>query len=254
MDKESLPKLEIDGFTNEAKKPEPVVYRSWKTKAADLAQKIGIPVKDAKEKKINIDKPGTQEVDIGYRRLLIKTGICAAIAVIILGIASINSPVTDTITDTISDALNHELDIDEDIGRLKFVQNLSDETQGVFSTLSDTAAVYPVEGQVITTFGQAGSKGVRFEPAGTQINSMAKGTVEYIGIINDSGYIKVKLDSGETAVYYNISPSVEVDDIVMPGQEIGSLDGDYLYVEIKDGDVYVDPVVYIETWTAPVEE
>lgn len=244
MDKDSLPKLELEGFTNYAAQPETA---ERKLKPAS-AKKRGISIK------VVDDRPKAAQDDGGYRRLMIKTGVCAAIAVVILGVASINSPVANTITDTIGSAVDHELKIDEDIGRLKFVDNINDETQSVFSPLPDGVAVMPSDGEVVTAFGQSGSKGVRIDPVSTQVVSIAKGTIEYIGAIEDMGYIQEKLDTGETAYYYNITPSVKVDDIVKPGQEIGSLTGDYLYVEIKNGDVYVDPVEYIETWTAPAAE
>lgn len=250
MDKDGLPKLELDGFTNDIKRPEPIPMKS---KATRFAERVGIPVRTEEEKRTKT-KPEMKEEDLKYRRLLIKTGICAAIAVVILGIASINSPAADTITDTVGETVNHEFDIDKDIGRLKFVDNLNDETQSVFSPLPDNIAVYPAEGEIVTTFGQAGSKGMRMDPVGTDVLSIAKGTVEYTGDIDGSGYLKVKLDTGETAYYYNVAPAVAVNDIVKPGQLIGSLTGDYLYVEIKDGDVYVDPAAYIETWTAPSAE
>ncbi len=250
MDKDSLPKLELGGFTNDTKKPEPI---TWRSKAARFAQRAGIPLKTEDEKRA-AEKPEMEDEDLKYRRLLIKTGICAAIAVIILGIASINSPAAETITDTIGETMNHEFDIDKDIGRLKFVDNLNDDTESVFSPLPDTVAVYPAEGEIVTAFGQSGSMGMRMDPVGTEIKSIAKGTVEYTGEIDGAGYLKVKLDTGETAYYYNVAPIVKADDIVKPGQQIGNLTGDYLYVEIKDGDTYIDPAAYIEIWTAPVSD
>lgn len=248
MDKDSLPKLEVEGFTNHAKQPEPAEQKSG---MLTFGKKRGISFKVVNDRKT---KPAAQDDDSGYRKLMIKTGVCAAIAIVILGIASINTPVTDTITDKIGETMNHEFDVDEDIGRLKFVDNLNDETQSVFSPLPEGVTVLPADGEVVTAFGEAGSKGVRIDPVGTEIVSIAKGTIEYTGTISDMGYIQEKLDTGETAYYYNVNPSVQVDDIVMPGQEIGSLAGDYLYVEIKDGDVFIDPMAYIETWTAPAAE
>lgn len=250
MDKDSLPKLELDGFTNETRKPEPI---SWKMKAAKFVQRAGVPLKTETEKR-TAEKPEKTDEDLKYRRLLIKTGICAAIAVVILGVASINSPAAETITDTIGETVNHEFDIDQDIGRLKFVDNLNDETQSVFSPLPETIAVYPAEGEIVTAFGQSGSRGMRMDPVDSEVLSIAKGTVEYTGEIDGAGYLTVKLDTGETAYYYNVDPTVKVDDIVKPGQQIGNLSGDYLYVEIKNGDTYIDPAAYIETWTAPVSK
>ncbi len=246
MDKYSLPKLETGGFSN-SRKIEPVVERSWKDTAAGYMRKAGIQIRNPRMRR----QPGTaskkEDTDLGYRRLLIKTGVCAAIAVVILGIASINTPEAEALTETISEAVNHEFDIDEDIGRLKFVDNLNDNLQSVFSPLPEAAVVFPApDGKVLTTFGQAGSKGVRISPAGTEIVCIARGTVEYIGEIDGRGYIKVNLDTGEDTYFYNITPSVSVDDIVMPGQAIGNLEGDYLYLEMKSGEDYIDPIEFIQ--------
>jgi murein DD-endopeptidase MepM/ murein hydrolase activator NlpD len=249
MEKDNLPKLELEGFTSDKKAPEPA---ERKTRIYEIVRRAGAS-RTAKESG-RADKPALSDDEIKYRRLLIKTGVCAAIAVVILGIASINTPATDVVTQTVGNAVNHKFDIDEDIGRLKFVDNLNDELQSVFSPLPDEMVVYPAEGEVITTFGQAGSKGIRIMPVSTEIVSMARGTVEQTGKIDDKGYVKVKLDTGETALYYNVAPSVAINDIVKPGQQIGNLEGEYLYVEIKDGDIFVDPVVYIEKWTAPAPE
>jgi murein DD-endopeptidase MepM/ murein hydrolase activator NlpD len=249
MDKDSLPKLELEGFASEVKQPEPAERKHRTGASGKLGVFWGGNTDNAKKRGISIkvvdDGPKAAEDDGGYKRLMIKTAICAAIAVVILGVASINSPVANTLTDNLGSAVDHELDI---------VDNLNDETQSVFSPLPEGVAVLPSDGEVVTAFGESGSKGVRIDPVSTQIVSIAKGTIEYTGTIDGKGYIKEKLDTGETAYYYNVDPSVKVDDIVMPGQEVGRLSGDYLYVEIKNGDVYIDPMAYIETWTAPAAE
>ena len=238
MDKDRLPKLELDGFTSVARERRTPVR---KKRPPAITRRLMAPVKSIKK----TAKKNSEEVDIGYKRLMIKTGVCAAIAVVILALSSIDTPVTNSITDTVGEAIGHEFDIEEDIGRLKFVQNLSDDTQGVFAETDSAAVVYPAEGEVITSFGESGSSGVRIVPVGTEIVSIAKGTVTEVGEVSGSGYVKVVLDAGETAVYYNIEPLVQCDDIVQPAQPIGHVQGDYLYLEMTDGGEYIDPITYI---------
>ncbi len=242
MDKEQLPKLNTEGFTTVAKP-----RRTPVNSPAAVAHRIVGPVKRAYKQ-----EPKDDEVDIGFKRLMIKTGVCAAIAVVILALSSIDTPVTNNITDTISETVNHEFDIEEDIGRLKFVQNLGDDVQGVFSTSEVTSAVYPAEGEVVTTFGESGSQGVRFAPVGTEIVSIAKGTVTEVGEIEGMGYVKVVLDTGETVVYHNISSLVQCDDIVMPGQPVGHTQEDYLYLELQSDGEYIDPMAFIKERAAIV--
>jgi murein DD-endopeptidase MepM/ murein hydrolase activator NlpD len=251
MDKDSMPKLEIDGFTYETKKeakaPEGFQAKAdWRAKAVQYARSSAERIKKFRWTKGPASQ-SSSEPDIKYRRLLIKTGVCAVIAVVILGVASIGTQDAKSLTQAIDNTLNHQFNMDEDIGRLKFVDNLSDQTESVFSPLPDSAAVYPADKySIVTVFGQAGSQGVRIRPEGTEILNIAKGTVEYIGKINDSEYVQVKFDTGETALYYGIAPSVKVDDIVKAGQAIGDVTNDYLYLEVKKDGACIDPMAYIE--------
>jgi len=188
------------------------------------------------------------EGDLGFRKLLIKTGICAGVAVVILAISVINTPTANDITDKIESVVNHEFDIDEDIGRLKFVKTLEDSVS-VFNTDGQLSVVQPYDGEVVTCFGEGGSSGIRIAPDSKAVYSIAKGTVTAVGLIGEDGYLKILLDSGEEAAFHNMSPEVQVDDIVKPGQRIGSVTGDFLYVEMKAGGEYIDPVEFIQSGT-----
>lgn len=241
MDKDSLPKLETEGFTTYSRG---YAYSeqsraTWRDRATDAIRRAGIPVSAKRRHSESGD-----DVDPAYRKLLIKTGICAGLAIVLLVVSSINTPSAQNITDTMNQVVNHEFDIDKDIGRLKFVQTL-DETEAVFSAQPGALAAYPADGKIVTAFGEDGSKGVRIEAEGN-VSSIAKGTVTSVGEVGNMNYVEMTLDTGETLVYHNIEPSVQVDDIVMPGQPVGIVSGDYLYLEMLDGEEYVDPIAYIE--------
>jgi murein DD-endopeptidase MepM/ murein hydrolase activator NlpD len=174
----------------------------------------------------------------------VKTGICAALAIAILIIGTVTAPGAGNGVKADSHAASQEFDIPEDIGKLKFVESLDDVTS-VMSVLPDDAAVYPSDGEVVTAFGQAGSCGVRFGAADGTVYSIARGTVAATGEIGGEGYVKTLLDTGETVLYVGLDPLVQTDDIVQPGQIIGTVTADYLYVEMKQGETYVDPAAYI---------
>lgn len=246
MQRDHLPKLELDGFQASGWNTGAAPARSaeaqpsgWRAKASQLADKAGLRIEWGRAKKKG------EDVDIGYKRLLVKTGICAAIAIAILVISTVTTPGIGNYAQTNSDAVSQEFDIPEDIGKLKFVQNLDDDVESVMSVLPDTAAVYPSDGEVVTAFGQAGSCGTRFSAADDTVYSIARGTVTAVGSIDGQGYVKVQLDTGEAALYVGIDPIVQVDDIVQPGQTVGILTEDYLYLELRQGEAYIDPVGYI---------
>lgn len=234
MEKPNLPKLETEEFVT--RQAEPVTF---KKKASRVIR--GIRIKH-NEKRVAHD----DDIDIAYKRLLVKTGICAAIAVAILVVSSVSTPASADVTKAVNYVVNHEFDVDEDIGRLKFVQAL-DETESVFSVLAEDSIVYPADGNVVMAFGEGGSIGVRMSAVSPDIMNIAKGTVVTVGEIDGEGYVKVLLDSGESIVYYNLIPCVQVDDIVMPGQVVGEVSQAVLYMEMQDGETYIDPIAYINT-------
>jgi hypothetical protein len=251
MDKQSLPKLETEGFTIVSAQRASVSTGalsdgvSWRERASGLMRRVGIPGSESL-------RPGKQitDVDPAYKKLLIKTGICAGVAIVLLVVSSIGTPVTQDITNTINQVVNHEFDIDKDIGRLKFVKTL-DESRAVFSAGPGVLATYPADGKIVTRYGEGGSKGVRIDMTGNAA-CIAKGTVTAVGEIGNMGYVKIELDTGETLVYHNVMPAVQVNDIVMPGQTVGAVSGEYLYLEMMDGEEYIDPITYIEQRVAAV--
>jgi|AGTN01.3.fsa_nt_gi Peptidase family M23. len=250
MQKDHLPKLELSGFTTPDERRTPAAQgreikapAGWRHQAARMMNKAGVKI-------VWKNESAEDDIDVGYKRLLVKTGICAAIAIAILIISTVTTPGgPQRNAESLNGSLSREFDIDEDIGKLKFVENFDDEAESVMSVLPDTAVVYPSDGAVITAFGQSGAKGVRFSSEGTTAYSIARATVTSVGEIDGQGYAKLLLDTGETALYCNIEPLVQTDDIVGAGQTIGTLSGDYLYVEMKDGDTFVDPIAYINGYT-----
>jgi len=249
MQTDQLPKLELDGFhasaPNQPAQSIPLDI-GWRKKAAEIAKKAGVKIQWKKQ------KPG-DDIDIGYKRLLVKTGICAAVAIAILIISTVSPSIGQQLETTAGDTLSQEFDIPEDIGKLKFVEKLDDEAQSVMSVLPDSAVVIPSDGEVLTTFGQAGSSGVRYGADGQTAYCIARATVTMVGEVDGQGYVRLVLDTGETALYYNVDPLVQVDDIVQPGQIVGTVSGDYLYVEMKDGEEYIDPIAYINGHTAAMQ-
>ena len=232
MEKQSLPKLELEGFTiypsgTSPYRPEDSAARtarkaSWRDRAFRLVRRRGRAAGKA---------PG-DDVDPAYRKLLIKTGICAAIAIALLVISTVETPGSGGVTDTLNRVVSHEFDIDKDIGRLKFVQTL-DEVEAVFSEQPGMPpVVYPANGDIVTEFGKAGSKGVRIEASGS-VRSIARSTVTAVGEISGAGYVVTVLDTGETMTYYNIDPVVQVDDIVEAGPDGGQDAGRLSLCEIR---------------------
>ena len=92
MEKQSLPKLEIEGFTiypsgRGSYRPEndasgAAGKASWRDRASRMVGRKGRAA----------GKASGDDVDPAYRKLLIKTGICAAIAIALLVISTVETP------------------------------------------------------------------------------------------------------------------------------------------------------------------
>ena len=83
-------------------------------------------------RKKKIEKPTAQ--------LLVKIGVCALACALILGMKALNIPGTEPVTAGVKSALNKESDLDEMLGKLKFVQ--LPDTLDVFS--GDSKLTVPV--------------------------------------------------------------------------------------------------------------
>jgi hypothetical protein len=103
--------------------------------------------------------------------LMTKIAISVLIALIIFLLNSIKLPFTEAAVNYVRTALTHEFDLDEALGKLKFVgESIPDEFQAVFGRKTDRQSTgrekegfrSPVQGEVVRAFGEQ----VILEPSG----------------------------------------------------------------------------------------
>ena len=227
-DKSSLNKMELSGFEtiNEKRnyKRAPVKYPASKSAS-------NINVKDDKNEE-------------RIRGLMLKTAVCAVIVLSILVLKSIDTPLTSGVIAGINDT-NQNTTIDEDIGKLKFVDN----TEGDVSVSTDASEfVFPVEGKITAKFGEGESKGISIETAqGANVINAVSGSVFNIedNENSDGHIVTIKNKDGSEASYYGVFPIVKEGDTVGSGDLIGTLSGKVLKFEIYVNGEAVDPLSYI---------
>ncbi len=243
-------KLEIAGFTNMQIKPEPKSGRVIDINAAAERRpnilKSAIGKAGAIRKRLSIKKEGEKE-EKTYKTLLVKTAVCACIALTLLFVKNINSPFTNGLANQLKTALNTSTDLEKEIGRLKFVQNIFG-SEPVLSEIISSAYVYPVEGKVIKKFGEDGFKGVMIETVMyCPVLSAGEGEVEETGK-NENGIPYIKIKAGDNAVinYTGVIARVKNKAEIKKGEILGTLKGNTLTIEVyKDGKA-VDPLQYIQ--------
>ena len=250
--KDDLTKLEISEFTYTPIKPEPKQQRTievnakpgWYTKTLKSTANTVKAIRG----RISFGKSKAEEKDDSktYKDLLIKTAICVCIALALLLVKNINSPFTNSLSKEIKTAINTQTDLEKEIGRLKFVENIFG-SEPVLSEITGAGDIYPVEGKVTKKFGDGGSKGVTIETVlSSPVLSATAGKIKAIGKTKDSiPYLAVTVDDKTVFTYTGVIARVKENAKVLKGEILGTLKGNTLTLEVlKDGQA-VDPLSYI---------
>ncbi|MEZ4357162.1 MAG: M23 family metallopeptidase [Eubacteriales bacterium] len=226
-DKSSLDKIELAGFESVEE------IRNYR------GIRLNYPVKST----ANIKNDKNEEK---IRGLMLKTAVFAVIALSILVLRSIDTPLTSGVIAGIDNA-DQNTTIDEDIGKLKFVEN----TEGDISVSTDANVfVFPVEGKITAKFGEDGSEGISIETSqGANVINAVSGSVYAIEKNEEDlngSIVTMKNEDGSEASYYGVSPAVQEGDTLDSGDLIGTLSGDVLKFEIYVNGEAVDPLSYMD--------
>ena len=172
-------------------------------------------------------KERSAQMPHSYKKLLRNTAVCALLALGIWGIKSMDTAVTNEISQGIEQAVTSEMQMDEDIGRLKFVDS---------SSLATGGYSLPLEGEVITTFLEDGQEvSIRGEDQ-ARVNAILSGTVAATG----DDMVVINNDNGTRTTYRGVVPGVTAGDRVANADAIGQLAEEVLSLETVSSIGYVD--------------
>ena len=192
--------------------------------------------------------------------LLRKMLVAAIIIILVIILKSIDTEFTQSVVGYIRDSITEDMDIDETLGKLKFVTNSIPDSIAVFGqNIGQTQEItpffsIPAEGKVV---GQFGSGNTGIDIVGTKNNnvySVADGQVMSIGADKNGGqYIKIDHGNDIITLYEGCSQiDVNIGDRVIKGNKIGTMgegpSGGYaLHFEAWVNNKPVDPLKLIET-------
>ena len=179
-----------------------------------------------------------EEVIPQNNSLLIKIAVSVLLALIVLLLNYIQLPLTQTIVGHVRTALTQEFDLDETLGKLKFVREiLPDEIKAVFGEKSQNIIfIPPVGGEVVHTFGEQitlpvtgkvyGNQGIDIETSqNAPLYACADGVVAAVEQHEVYGS-SLWLDHGDGIfTFYGRCGEIEVKkgDRVRRGQKIGAV-------------------------------
>ena len=249
QEKQNLPKMETTAFTPVEKEP------AWnalpRRQAYDPGPRPAMDREGAGKSSRGKTPSGErvltpeQKEQKKLARLLIKTGVCAAICLAVFLIKTADTPVSREITDGIKSVLTYSVDIDDTLGRLKFVGNT---IPGVTAVFGDGTVTTPINAPVSQTYSQNG-RGIVFSPAaGKNVMTAADGTVTMVGENDEWGkYVEVTHSETVKSVYLGLN-AIEVAEgmSLKSGDKLG-IAADQLLLEIYDGAERQDPLAFFES-------
>jgi murein DD-endopeptidase MepM/ murein hydrolase activator NlpD len=248
-EKDNISKLEIAGFTNAEIRPEPKEIKTIAVNAhpgwySETYNRARGAVRNVRSK-LRFTKKGGDEEGRTIRSLMLKTGICAFIVLLLLLVKNIDSPFTNSVSAGVRDVLENNTDLEKEIGRLKFVQNLFG-SEPVLSEITDSQYVYPVEGRVTKKFGEDNASGITIESTmNSPVLSVAACTVKKLSAEVGGTALRAELEDGTEVVYTGVVPRVEEGDNVKKGGILGTLKGNSLALGIYQSGKAVDPLAFL---------
>lgn len=239
-DKESAGRLVIhsakpETIVPEASAPEPPARRRI-AKLKRRGAKVRPAASRLGEKK---KRPGITAGE----RLLRDTAIACALLMCVMAVRNVNQPWSEKATDGVKQAMTMRIDLDETLGRLKFVRALIPETALVFMNLGGGGGdlATPVNGSIVHSYDTA-QPWTEYQCGGNEpVYSAADGTVETVGQGAVGDYIvSITHADGRQSVYaYLESVDVAPGDTVTQGQQIGltaAEESSRMYFEVRGAD------------------
>ena len=153
-------------------------------------------------------------------KLIRRSAVCAALAMGLLCLSAMDTNFTNTISNGMKKAATSEMVLDEDLGRIRFV-----DTE---LPLSD--------GTVVTTFAESGREVSLSGEESAEVMAVLPGMVA----VSSENIIVVSNDNGTRSTYTGVIPSVSAGDRVGENQVIGKLAEEVLALETVSGVGYVD--------------
>lgn len=154
------------------------------------------------------------------KKLIRRSAVCAALALGILCLSSMDTDFSNTVSNGLHRMATSEMVLDEDLGRIQFVDT------GL--PLSD--------GEVVTTFSESGKEVSMSGEAEASVMAVLPGTVS----VAADNVVVIQNDNGTRSTYTGIEPTVAAGDHVGTDQVIGNLAGEVLALETVGATGYVD--------------
>lgn len=182
-------------------------------------------------------------------KVITKTAICAALLLIIGGVAIVDQPVVNQVKSGIKTALTFNLDIDQSLGKLKFVDKNSTDVMDVMNTSVKPVLSQPVSDKVsVTKNFLETNTGITYQATSIcDITTPGDGVIE--NIVKEKEF-QITIDHGnniKSVLKYKGAMAVLTEGKqVKKGDYLGLFDvGNQLEFCVLDNGKNVDPVAFL---------
>jgi hypothetical protein len=169
-----------------------------------------------------------------YKKTYIQMGVCALILLAVVTLKVVDTPFSNEMLAKVSSVVSGEVDIDEDLGRLKFVSKQARQVfnEGLTMPIEAIADDVGIDEQTMMILGKPN------EPVFATFSGVVESKTQ--------NEIVIAHESGIKSVYSGLLPTAFVDDTVLSGQSVGYLQDEYLKVNIIYNEQYLNPDEFLK--------
>jgi len=161
-----------------------------------------------------------------------QVSVCVGVILLALAVKAVDAPAAQSVSAAVSDAVTMEVDVDQDVGRLRFVQNLFPETVAVWFSQSAPEVLYaPMDGRVEKRFDK-NYPGIGISSQSPEVYACEKGRVKSIVQDETGAYTVTLVHRGELETVYARLGQV----LVKEGDKVSS--GDVIAAAGKTGNQF----------------
>ena len=178
--------------------------------------------------------------------------VCSGVILLALALKAVDTPKTQAVSATVEQAITTETNLDQNLGRLQFVQNMFSESVAVFwQQKAPETLQSPFNGRVNARYSIT-SPGIEITGRAADVFACYDGKVTAVDE-DDEGNVAVMIEhtGGLATVYGRLSQAdVKINDKVKKGDRIGGAqeigEGYAMFLQVRLDDLGVDPLPYFQ--------
>jgi murein DD-endopeptidase MepM/ murein hydrolase activator NlpD len=177
--------------------------------------------------------------------------ICSGVILLALALKVIDTPQTQSVSATVEQAITTETNLDQNLGRLQFVQNMFSDSVAVFWQKAPDKLQSPFNGRVSAKYSLT-TPGIEITGKESDVYACYDGRVSDVAEDEEGNFtVTISHSGGLNTVYARLlATDVKAKDRVKKGDRIGLAqekgEGYAMFLQVQLNDLVVDPLPYFQ--------